>query len=191
MTRLLLASLVFAMLARNAHAQKVAPPITRDRDHDGVPDLRDRCLLTGFGVRVDQAGCAVAGADSAVPLRPLTATPTQPAPMSTERFLQGRVDGRLFAEQASTSGRFVGGLGAGMLLGLIGTGIAYAVADNDGITTPDEALLRGAGDQGYLTGFEEGYAQRLRARRKSAALGGGLLGTGVIVLIIVSAAGGN
>lgn len=165
-------------------AQKTAPPIVLDRDRDGVPDLRDRCLLTAGGVRVGTNGCPSSAPDS---VRPPAITPaaTQ-APTSTEQFFQGRIDGRRQGDQVNTSGRMVGGLAAGTFLGLIGTGIVYAVASGDAVRMPDDVEASRSRDTGYLMGFEEGYVERVRARRRSSALAGGLLGTGIAVLIIVS-----
>jgi hypothetical protein len=68
-------------------AQKSAPLVTRDTDHDGVPDTRDRCRGTAAGTRVDPTGCPApaAAAPSPQPATPVAApqqaaTPTaQPA----------------------------------------------------------------------------------------------------------------
>jgi hypothetical protein len=61
-------------------AQKTAPLITRDTDHDGVPDPRDRCRGTPVGATVDANGCPSASAapPSAAPAPQASA----PAPQS-------------------------------------------------------------------------------------------------------------
>jgi hypothetical protein len=65
-----------------AHAQKVAPLVTRDTDRDGVPDLRDRCRGTPAGTRVDATGCPgpQAGAPATQPTTAPAAAPTGAAP---------------------------------------------------------------------------------------------------------------
>jgi hypothetical protein len=60
-----------------AQAQKVAPRVTRDADHDGVPDIRDRCPATAAGTRVDATGCPTPQA--AAPAAP---APAAPAPVA-------------------------------------------------------------------------------------------------------------
>lgn len=41
----------------------------------------------------------------------------------------------------------------------------------------------------YQNAYSAGYSQKLKSRRKSAALGGGLLGTAAFVLLVLSASG--
>jgi len=54
-------------------AQKTAPAVTRDSDHDGVPDTRDRCRGTPPNTRVDERGCPVAAAEAPAPTAPTQA----------------------------------------------------------------------------------------------------------------------
>lgn len=64
-----------------AYAQeKVAPRVTRDTDHDGVPDIQDRCPNTPAGTRVYANGCPAPQA--AAPITPPAAA-QQPAPAPT------------------------------------------------------------------------------------------------------------
>lgn len=68
-------------------AQKNAPAITRDSDHDGVMDPRDRCRATPAGTRVDATGCPATGAPAAAPTAaaPVAATTTPtPTPVTTQ-----------------------------------------------------------------------------------------------------------
>jgi hypothetical protein len=60
---------------------KNAPPITRDSDRDGVPDLRDRCRGTPPGTRVDATGCPLPAAPqvAAVPAGPQPGAAPAPA----------------------------------------------------------------------------------------------------------------
>jgi len=80
-----------------------------------------------------------------------------------------------------------GGFVSGALLGLIGTVIAYAAADTDKPNVPVQPTPMYADTSAtYLLALRRGYDDRLRSKRKSAALGGGLLGTAVAVVAIVS-----
>ena len=64
-----------------ALAQKTAPAVTRDSDHDGVPDTRDRCRNTPANTRVDERGCPAAAAPAAAPTAQApSAAPAAPTP---------------------------------------------------------------------------------------------------------------
>ncbi len=71
-----------------ARAQKSSPAVTRDADHDGVPDMRDRCPGTRAGLAVDASGCPTgAAAAPAAPALPaatvmVSATPVGQAAVS-------------------------------------------------------------------------------------------------------------
>ena len=43
----------------------------------------------------------------------------------------------------------------------------------------------------YQSAYEAGYGEKLKSKRKGAALGGGLLGTAALVLIVLSAGDGS
>jgi len=97
------------------------------------------------------------------------------------------LDGARTADMRGTGSHFAGGFVGGVLLGLIGTVIAYASADADAPDVPIKPPPIYADTSAtYLLAFRRGYDDRLRARRKSAALGGGLLGTAVAVVAVVS-----
>jgi len=116
-----------------------------------------------------------------------------PQPSATDSSAAAAVlQGRALAETRGTGGRFAGGFVSGVLLGLIGTGIVYAIAGSDDTSVPalDAARLSTANPT-YSLSFQQGYSERLKARRKSSALTGGLLGTLTFVVIYVSATSGN
>lgn len=76
MRRLILLTAVLACAGgafAPAFAQKTAPAVTRDSDHDGVPDTRDRCRGTPPNTRVDERGCPVAAAEAQAPTAPAQA----------------------------------------------------------------------------------------------------------------------
>jgi len=97
------------------------------------------------------------------------------------------LDGARTADMRGTGTYIAGGFVSGALLGLIGTVIAYAAADTDKPNVPVQPTPMYADTSAtYLLAFRRGYDDRLRSKRKSAALGGGLLGTAVAVVAIVS-----
>jgi len=92
-------------------------------------------------------------------------------------------EGRLAAKHGvSTNGSRVGGFVGGLFLGLIGTGIAV-VAQSEPI--PQEHLIP-EGDDECKYGFIQGYGDEGKGRKRSAALAGGLAGTVLLVLIVIS-----
>ena len=100
--------------------------------------------------------------------------------------------GRAAADRRSLGGRFAGGLASGLLLGLIGTGITYAIAGSDDASlSAAEAAQLASANPVYSLAFQQGYTERLKARRKSSALTGGLLGTAAIVTIVLVANSSN
>lgn len=85
----------------------------------------------------------------------------------------------------SGSGWMVGGLASGLVLGLIGTGIIWAVASSsssDVDRVPD-------GVDGSC--YRAGYAAKAKSMNSSSALTGGLLGTLALVVLVVSATSGS
>jgi hypothetical protein len=97
------------------------------------------------------------------------------------------LDGERTANMRGTGSYFAGGFVGGALLGLIGTVIAYASADADSPSVPVRPTPVYADTSAtYLLAFRRSYDDRLRSKRKSAALGGGLLGTAVAIVAIVS-----
>ncbi|HEY8468351.1 MAG TPA: hypothetical protein VIL18_01850 [Longimicrobiales bacterium] len=100
----------------------------------------------------------------------------------------GIVDGELAAQSPGTVGWGIGGFASGLFLGLIGTGVTYALAGSSNADLPP-AIMASLSDRSpeYRMGFQQGYANKLRARRKSSALIGGALGTAVLVVAVISA----
>ena len=79
-----------------AAAQKTSPAQTRDSDHDGVPDTRDRCPGTPVGVPVDANGCPRTGDAGAAPpsavVLPPSAMPQVPSRMPAEAAVPDETD---------------------------------------------------------------------------------------------------
>jgi hypothetical protein len=109
-------------------------------------------------------------------------------PTTADVVAQGTMDGRSAAEAKGTGSYFAGGIVGGLTLGLIGTGITYVVAANSTAEVPSTDLIvareRGAA---YTEAYQSAFRDRVKGRRKSSALTGGLLGTAVLVAIAVSA----
>jgi hypothetical protein len=109
---------------------------------------------------------------------------------SSDAIARGSLDGSDAAARRGTSGHFAGGVMAGVLLGLIGTIIVYASADAD----PPHAPIRpqpvySDTSAAYTLAFRRAYDDRMRSKRKSSALAGGLLGTAALVAVVVNVAG--
>jgi hypothetical protein len=118
--------------------------------------------------------------------------PTQPTaperPAAT--MAAGLNAGTQRAETVGTGGYLAGGVASGVLLGLIGTGITYAVAASSDVSLPPFEMASIADHSPeYIQGFRSGYGDRVKAKRKQSALTGGLLGTALFVVIVVSAGG--
>jgi len=96
----------------------------------------------------------------------------------TESMIKGETYGRKYHD---ATGAFLGGMGAGILLGLIGTGIATAIAASSSPMPdyiPNKDVIN---EDCYIGGYQKG------ARKKNInnAIGGGLVGTVIIVTTVL------
>jgi hypothetical protein len=113
-------------------------------------------------------------------------------PSTADVMLKGQLSGQSNAQTVGTGGWFAGGFASGLVLGLIGTAVTWAVAGSSDVSLPPDRRLQIANEStAYQEGFQAGYAERLKSRRKGSALAGGLLGTLTIVVIIVSNSGSS
>lgn len=94
-----------------------------------------------------------------------------------ESRIKGELNGR---EYHSSGGMIAAGVGSGIILGLIGTGIIVAVAAG---TDPQPAFIPNE-DIINESCYASGYSDSARKKNIYGALGGGLFGTAVIVTII-------
>lgn len=78
-----------------------------------------------------------------------------------------------------------GGFVSGVLLGLIGTAIIYAVASSTSVDV--DRYPEGAEQSCY----RDGYTAKAKSENSNDALIGGLLGTAVLVVLVVSATSGS
>jgi len=98
---------------------------------------------------------------------------------------KARLDGEVAA--LNTGGWFGRSVVIGAFTGLIGTTVTYAVAATSTPELPAEKKLAIANQSPDLQAiYEKGFADKVRARRKSTSLKGGLLGTAVFVVLIAS-----
>ena len=75
----------------------------------------------------------------------------------------------------------------GAFTGLIGTTVTYAVAETNIPELPAEKKLAVTNQSPDLQAvYEKGFADKVRARRKSTSLKGGLLGSTVLIVMIAS-----
>lgn len=127
----------------------------------------------------------------------LLAQQSQPAgatqagsPSASEVMAKGRLDGTTAAQSVGTGGWMAGGVVTGLLTGLIGTAVIWAVAGSSDVSVPADRRLQIAEQPAtYQQQYEAGFGEKLKSKRKGAALGGGLLGTAALVLLVVSAGG--
>lgn len=79
-----------------------------------------------------------------------------------------------------SSGWFLGGIGSGLLLGPIGTAIITGMGAG---SNPEP---RRVPDQMKEECYVHGYTKKARSRNTTSALGGGLLGTGLLILLVAA-----
>lgn len=92
--------------------------------------------------------------------------------------IRGRSDASVMH---GTTGWMLGGFASGLVLGLIGTGVITAVAATG---SPQPDLVPDTTDPSC---YREGYSGKARSKNTVSALAGGLVGTAVWVVIVVSA----
>lgn len=118
--------------------------------------------------------------------------PAVAAPMTPEALSRAQLEGQTAAMNVGTGGWFGGSFVSGLFLGLIGTGVSYGVAAASNVEMPPEKRLMITNpDPSYHAFAEKAFADKVHAKRKSAALKGGLLGTAAFVLLYVSASSGD
>jgi hypothetical protein len=102
-----------------------------------------------------------------------------------ESRIKGELNGK---EYHSSGGMMLAGVSSGILLGLIGTGIIVALAAGSHpqpAFIPNEDIIN---ESCYISG----YSDAARKKNIYAALGGGLVGTAVLVTIIaIASTSGN
>lgn len=117
---------------------------------------------------------------------PLAAqAPLEAAPAAAAGPAQPSVALRSGMEQGSTAAAAVGtttwtltGFASGLLLGPVGTGLAWSLARSGASSPPAAVATRMEKlEADYRLGYQRAYTDRLTAKRKSSALAGGVAGT--------------
>jgi hypothetical protein len=100
----------------------------------------------------------------------------------TEGLLQGR---SAASRYYSSGGWFAGGLVCGLFSGFFGTCILAAASQGCIADPPASELVRiQQQDCQFQAGFMRGYDRKANAKALGASVGGGLLGTAVIVTVV-------
>ena len=150
--------------------------------------MRKRQLLAVAAVSLILPGVAGAQVQQSTATTPAMA----PAAMTPEAVARAQVEGQTAAMNVPTGGWFGGSLVSGVLLGLIGTGVSYGIAAASNVEMPpDKKLAITNPDVSYHAFAEKAYADKVKSKRKSAALKGGLLGTAAFILLYASASSGE
>ncbi len=97
-------------------------------------------------------------------------------------FLAGEEAGRSAAAGLGSRGWFLRGLVGGAIAGPLGGGLAYGMASHSGV--PETALPSGEPD--YQSGFKAAFDERAHDRRKRAVLLGGTVGTGILLVVVLT-----
>lgn len=106
-----------------------------------------------------------------------------------EVLLRARDDARAAAGRARTDGALLAGLAGGTVLGPLGAALAVARAGRSASLPPE--LERSVAQQPplYAEAFRQAYADAVRRQRRTAALVGGVIGTGVFTTVALIATG--
>lgn len=103
------------------------------------------------------------------------------SPALAQNLIECNADGKRVAKkEVGTLGSGIGGFAGGLLLGLIGTGLAVVVQSEPEV--PSHLLPEGD-ECSYA--FQQGYVSEGRGQKRSAALAGGIAGTAILVLVLV------
>ena len=105
-------------------------------------------------------------------------TPKEETGDCSEAKVRGEVDA---GNMHSSKKWFWGGVGSGILLGLIGTGVITIFG---AVSKPTPKVIPEGLDESC---YEDGYKSKGKSKNTWAALGGGVVGTVIIVGIIVAA----
>jgi hypothetical protein len=108
------------------------------------------------------------------------------APATADVVARARLDGSLAANKRRTRAYFAGGVVSGATLAYVGTAIAYVTAGHAkvGLPTAQQRTIADSSET-YRHAFTDAYARRVKQKRKSSALAGGVAGTAIMLIILV------
>lgn len=107
-------------------------------------------------------------------------------PARAYSLADGMLAGQMAAANIGTRRNFLIGLAGGSLLGLIGTGVCYFATGSADLGDKEYRSMMTKGTD-YRLGFEKGYKGKSKSRKRRAALGGGLIGTLIGVVLLLGA----
>ena len=111
---------------------------------------------------------------------------TSPAPAAKADVNECIEQGKSAGQHTATGGAFGIGLASGLLLGLIGTAIAYAA---QGEPEPSVMSKYQTMDPTCRMAYADAFGDMGKKKKRSAALTGGLLGTAVLVVAVLASGG--
>lgn len=120
-----------------------------------------------------------------------SAQTTPPAPVTStvsadaaNEAAQAHIDGRIAAD--TVGGWFGRSVVIGVLTGLVGTGVTWAVAATSTPKIPTERkLVLASKSPVYREEFEDSFRDAVKSKRSRTAIFGGVTGTAALVLAIV------
>jgi hypothetical protein len=117
----------------------------------------------------------------------------QPAPPSDlELLARAQLQGETAGAAVRTRGWFAGGFAGGFVGGFIGTGVAYALASSNDVAVPAEQRVAiSTQSAAYQQFYQRAFTEKVKSRRKSSALKGGILGAVTMVVVYVSLVGAS
>jgi hypothetical protein len=147
-------------------------------------ESRDNVAGSAVASRSTVPGLALACLLVAAPLAAQQTPPPVQGDSASASLLLAHHRGAEAARYASTTRWVTGGFLGGLTLGPIGAGLAWTLANNSDAEMPIERwrLLMQEVDVSYADAYQASYAQALHARRKRAALRGGIIGTAALVV---------
>lgn len=103
---------------------------------------------------------------------------------------QAQADATLAGSRVDTGGYAVGGFFTGLVTGIIGVWIARSIAGSGKIDVPPDARLAIASQPAaYQQAYQTSYAARVKAKRKSSMLRGGLIGVATFASLYIAGGG--
>ena len=102
-------------------------------------------------------------------------------------IVQAQADGTTSGATVGTTGWVASGFVSGLVLGLVGTGITWALAGYSDPKLPRTKQLLIANEPvTYRLVYEKSFTDKVKTKRKSSALTGGLLGTGTLLILFIA-----
>jgi hypothetical protein len=110
-----------------------------------------------------------------------------PAQDTSALIVHAQADGTASGATVGTGGWAAGGYLTGLVTGIIGVWIARAIAGSSNVELPpDRRLLIASQPVTYQQAYEKSYVNKVKSKRRSSALRGGLIGVATFATLYVS-----